>query len=189
MKKENLPRIGFATIIVAFAYLAVKLLVYGTPINLVAWGLWVIINTMLLTSLFFSGNRNPFALAGFEIGSITITTIAIIKTINGNNHVNIGWPEVLVTACVLIALKIRRHTQDNSRLILMTATLCLAMLPTLYDQWKSPAGHDSLFWGLCCLGCLLEYIGKPKDIVNGLFPACGALFSGAATILSLRQYF
>jgi hypothetical protein len=189
MKKETLPRIGFAIIMIAFVYLTANLVMHNVPLNLATWSMWVVIDTCLLVSIVSAGNKRPWSMIGFETGACTITLIALAKLISGNGEWSWGNTESIAAICVLIALAVWKLTSGNGGVISITTAMYIAMYPTFVDQWHNPNGQDPWFWGACSLGCALEFIGKPKTISQAFFPGCGAVANGLAAILSARQFF
>jgi len=188
MKKESLPKIGFAIIMVVFVYLTVQLVSKSVPLNLATWGMWVIIDTCLLVSNISAGNKRPWSVIGFVTGAVTITTIALIKLLAGNGQWSWGNTETLSAFCTVLALIAWKVTNNNAGVISITAAMYIAMIPTFVYQWQNPTGQDPLFWGACSLGCALEFIGKPKTIADAFFPGCGTVANGLAMLLSMRQY-
>jgi len=189
MKKEALPRIGFAIIMIAFVYLTAKLLMHNVSLNLATWSMWVVIDTCLLVSIVSAGNKRPWSMIGFETGACTITLIALAKLMMGNGQWSWGNTESIAAICVLIALAVWKLTSGKGGVISITTAMYIAMIPTFVDQWQNPNGQDPWFWGACSLGCAFEFIGKPKTIAGAFFPACGTLFNGLAAVLSARQFF
>ncbi len=189
MKSDNLPKIGFAIIMAAFVYLATKLMIHNVPLNLATWSMWVVIDTCLLVSIISAGNKRPWSMLGFEVGACTVALIAIVKLSIGYGQWSWGNTESIAAACTIIALIVWKFTSGNGGVVAITIAMYIAMTPTFVDQWNNPAGQDPWFWAACSLGCILEFIGKPKTISQAFFPACGALANGLAAILSARQFF
>lgn len=188
MKKEQLPHVGFAIIMIAFVYLAVKLLVHSVPLNLATWSMWVCIDTCLFIAMICSGNKRPWSVIGFLTGAGSITIIAVIKLAMGLGQWSWGGAEGLAAVCVVYALIVWKNTSGTCGVISITTAMYVAMIPTFIDQWNNPIGQDPWFWGACSLGCGLEFIGKPKTIKDAFFPACGAIANGVATLFSVRQF-
>lgn len=189
MKKNNLPLVGFVIIMVAFVYLVTKLTLQSVPLNLATWTMWVVIDTCLLISIVSAGNKRPWAMIGFEVGACSIAFITLAKVIFGDGDWAWGNTETISAVCTGTALVLWRSTSNKGGVISITAAMYIAMIPTFADQLASPTDQDPIFWGLCSLGCLLEFIGKPKTIEGAFFPGCGAVFNGLAAILSTRQFF
>lgn len=187
--KKNLPKVGFAIIMIAFAYLTTVLVTRNIPLNLATWLMWVVIDTALLVSIISAGNKRPWCMIGFETGACVITAIAVIKLVLGQGQWSWGSTESLAALCVISALIVWKQTSGVVGIVSITAAMYVAMIPTFVNQWQNPVGQDPIFWGACSLGCALEFIGKPKSISQAFFPACGTVFNGLAMVLSFRQYF
>lgn len=190
---NNLPRLGFAIIMIAFVYLSIKLLAYDVPLNLATWTMWVVIDTSLLISALAANKkadtkRLPWSIIGFETGAVTITAIAVAKVFYGNGTWSWGDLESFTLFCVLMALFFWFLTGSTGGVVSITAAMYIAMVPTFYQMWHNPTGHETCFWGACCLGCMLEYIGKPRTFIDRFFPFCGTIANGLAAILAMRQY-
>ncbi len=185
---NNLPRIGFSIIMVAFVYLTANLLWHDVPLNLATWMMWVVIDTCLLISIVSTGNKRPWSMIGFETGACVITSIAFVKLLMGHGQWSWGGTESFAALCVIAALAVWKLTGGNGGVIAITAAMYVAMVPTFVDQWNNPIGQDPWFWGACSLGCVIEFIGKPKTISQAFFPACGTIGNGLACFLCLRQF-
>jgi hypothetical protein len=189
---NKLPRLGFAIIMIAFVYLSIKLLRYDVSLNLATWTMWVVIDTSLLVAALRTSRQKhtglPWSIIGFETGAVVITTIALVKTFSGNGEWNWGNLESFSLVCVVLALFAWQLTSMFGGVISITAAMYIAMAPTFYQMWLNPSGHDAWFWGACSLGCMLEYLGKPRTLIDRFFPFCGTIANGLATILAMRQY-
>lgn len=172
----------------AFAYLTAVLSIHSVPLNFASWGLWVVIDTTLLISMVKAGNKRPWIMIGFTTGATTIALISLIKLLMGKSEFVWGNTETLAAVCVTIALLVWKLTTNNGGVISITLAMYVAMIPTLADGWKQPLGQDPLFWGVCAIGCLLNYIGGEKTIAGRFMPAFGTFFNGLMAVFALRQF-
>jgi hypothetical protein len=189
MNKNKLPIMGFAITTIAFVYLVIALLVNNVPLNLATWSLWVVIDITLLISIVKAGNKRPWTMIGFAVGATTIALITFVKFLMGKSQFVWGNPETLAAIAVAVALLTWKLTTAKVGLISITGAMYFAMIPTFVDQWSKPQGQDPWVWLLCSVGCILEYIGKPKTIIDGFQPVCSAIFNGVSAVLCFRQFF
>ena len=194
MKKEHLPQVGFAIIMLAFIYLIIKLLVADVPLNLATWSLWVVIDTMLLIAALKAskeaGSGKPWIMIGFEFGACSIAGIAIFKAITGDGQFQWGHAETLTAICTFIAVGIWKITSTaKSGVVSITVAMYTAMIPTWIDQWNQPEGQDPWVWLFCAIGSGLEFYARPKKIATAFLPGCAMFANGLAAVLCFRQFF
>jgi hypothetical protein len=189
LKTSSLPLVGFVLTMSAFIYLISILINHNVPLNLATWGMWTVIDILLLATMVKAGNRRPWIMIGFVAGATSIASITLLKFLNGNSIFVWGQAETLAAVAASVALVIWKMTSNEYGVIAMTVAMYIAMIPTWVDGWTKPVGQDPWFWGACAFSCWLTYLGAEKNIAGRFMPACGTLGNGLMFILTIRQFF
>lgn len=174
------------TTLIFISYLPTYFLIHTkkTHFNIASFLLWILIDSTVILTTYFSGGQIPFISYGF-VGA----DILVVGLIINSKHWKWHQKENITLGLVILSLLIWYFTNAFNGLIFITIVkYFIAGAPTIIDSYKHPQKTQIFYWGMISLAAFINILIVENKILQSYFFLIFAfVFNFFVAILNTRK--